>query len=212
MITVYGGWPSRSMRVLWLLEEMGLDYELRPVNLRRRVADAEFMALNPAGFLPVLKDGELTMIESVAMMEYLARRYGPTELAPGPQDPTFALYQQFLHFGEASLAAYLNPVVASLFLAPEAEKRNWGVQAAERMFFNRLDLVAKRLEASPHLAGEAFTAADISVHYALEMGGRLGLADRYPPTVSDYMQRLTGREGYRRAEAKSPPRPEALRQ
>jgi glutathione S-transferase len=207
MITVYGGWPTRSQRVLWLLEEMGVPYAFHAVDIRNRGADAEFQAINPAGFLPALGDGDGALVESVAIMEYLIARYGPTRLAPSPAEPSFLPYQQFLHMGEAGLAAYLNIVVASRFFAPEAERQNFGAGVAIRMFFNRLTLVSRRLEASPHLAGEAFTAADISVTYALELGGRLGLADQYPPAVSAYMQRLSVRNAYQRALSQSPPWP-----
>jgi glutathione S-transferase len=206
MITIFGGWPTRSMRAQWLLEEMGVPYELRPVDLRQRADDTEFMAINPSGFLPALRDGDVAMVESVAIMEYLIQHYGPTPLAPSKDDPSFAAYLQFLHLGEAGLAAYLNLVVATRFMAPDEEKDNWGARTTVRMFFNRLGLVARRLEASPHLAGETFTAADISVIYALEMGARLGLADRYDPPVTAYMQRLATREAYQRVLAKSPPR------
>jgi glutathione S-transferase len=205
MITVYGGWPTRSFRVLWLLEEMGVPYELHGVDIRNSAADAEFQAINPAGFLPALRDGDEAMVESVAIMEYLIARHGPTELAPSPADQSFAAYQQFLHLGEAGLSAYLNIVVASRFFAPEPERDNWGARTAVRMFLNRLTLVSGRLEGSPHLAGEAFTAADISVIYALEMGARVGIADQYPPAVSAYMQRLSGRDAYQRALSQSPP-------
>jgi glutathione S-transferase len=140
-------------------------------------------------------------------MEYLLARNGRTPLAPPPADPAFPSYQQFLHLGEAGLAAYLNVVVASRFFAPEAERRNWGAETAVGMFFNRLSLVVARLAASPYLAGEAFTAADISVCYALELGERLGLAERYDPQVAAYMRRLAEREAYQRALAVSPHRP-----
>jgi len=206
MITVFGGWPSRSQRVLWLLEELGTPYAFHPVDLRTRRSDPEFMSANAAGFLPAIADGEARLCESVAIMEYLLARHGPTPLAPPPADPAFARYQQFLHLGEAGLAAYLNIVVASRFFAPEAERRNWGAETAVGMFFNRLTLVAARLATSAHLTGEDFTAADISVCYALELGERLGLAERYDPHVSAYMRRLAGREAYQRALAVSPPR------
>ena len=205
MITIFGGWPTRSQRVSWLLEEMGVPYELRPVDIRNRAADTEFLDLNPGGFLPVLRDGELTMVESIAIMEHLIARHGPTNLAPAAVDPDHGPYQQFLHLGEAGLAAYLNIVVASRFFAPEGEKENWGARTAMGMFFNRLSLVTRRLEASPHLAGERFTAADISVTYALEMGARLGLGERYDPAVTAYLDRLRARDGYQRALAQSPP-------
>jgi glutathione S-transferase len=207
MILVYGGWPTRSQRILWLLEEMGLPYELRLVDLRLRREDAEFIAVNPSGFLPVLKDGDVSMIESIAMIQYLGARYGPSPLVPAPDDPVWPAFLQFLHLGEASLAAYLNPVVATAFLAPAAERDNYGVRAAKGLFFNRLALVETQLEGGPHLAGEAFTAADISVHYALEMGARLGLSEEYGPAVKAYAERLTARPAYQRALAKSPPRP-----
>jgi glutathione S-transferase len=206
MITVFGGWPSRSQRVLWLLEELGTAYAFHPVDPRRRQSDGDFLSANPAGFLPAIADGEVRLCESVAIMEYLLARHGSTSLAPGPAEPAFARYQQFLHLGEAGMAAYLNIVVASRFIAPEAERRNWGAETAVAMFFNRLSLVATRLAASPHLAGEDFTAADISVCYALELGERLGLAERYDPPVSAYMRRLAEREAYQRALAVSPPR------
>ena len=208
MITVYGGWPTRSFRVLWLLEEMGVPYALHEVDIRSRGADSEFQAINPAGFLPALRDEGDAMVESVAIMEYLLARYGPAELAPAPNDQCFAPYQQFLHLGESGLAAYLNIAVASRFFAPEAERENWGARAAVRMFLNRLTLVSRRLDDGPHLAGEAFTAADISVIYALELGARLGLADQYAPAVRAYMQRLSGRGAYQRALAQSPPWPD----
>ncbi len=106
MITVFGGWPSRSQRVLWLLEELGIPYVFHPVDLRDRRSDPEFMAANAAGFLPAIADGEVRLCESVAIMEYLLARHGPTPLAPRPFDPAFPSYQQFLHLGEAGLAAY----------------------------------------------------------------------------------------------------------
>src|ERR1700761_9780841 len=104
MLTVFG--EGRGFRVVWLLEEMGLPYRLRDVDLLAGVEnDAEFLAINPAGFIPAIVDGDVTMVESIAIMEYLMARHGPTPLAPPPDDPAFPLYQQFLHLGEAGLAA-----------------------------------------------------------------------------------------------------------
>jgi glutathione S-transferase len=207
MITVYGAFPTRSFRVLWALEELGLEYRLHPVDLRTRMEDAAFVALNPAGFLPALQDGDVTMVDSIAMLEYIAARYdGERRLAPAANDPAFPIYQQFLHLGESGMAAFLNVIVASRFLAPENEKQNFGAQAAERMFFSRLSLVSRRLTQAPMMAGETFSAADISVVYALGMGERLGLADRYGAEIADYRGRMAERPGYRAAFAKwSPP-------
>src|SRR4051812_18435319 len=167
MITVFG--KGRGFRVVWLLEEMGLPYRLRDVDLLAGVEDdAEFLAVNPAGFIPAIQDGDVTMVESIAIMEYLIARYGPTPLAPDPHDPAFAAYQQFLHLGEAGLAASLYFVSGARNLAPKAERQNWSAGQALGVFESRLGLVMRQLARSPYLAGERFTAADISVTYALE--------------------------------------------
>jgi len=204
MITVYGGWPTRAFRVVWALEELGLPYRMRPVDLRKRQEDAEFLKVNPAGFLPVIDDDGVVMVESIAILEYLIARYDGTSLAPSAGDPCFPMYQQFLHLGEAGLSAYLNIVVGSRFFAPETERENWGAKIAERMFFSRLALVSQRLSAAPLMAGDEFSAADISVTYALEMADRLGLADRFGPEVQDYRERVSSRPAYKRAVEKLP--------
>jgi glutathione S-transferase len=197
MITVFG--EGRGFRVVWLLEEMGLEYRLRPVDLLAGVEnDAEFLAVNPAGFIPAIQDGGVTMVESIAIMEYLMARYGPTPLAPDPHDPAFPAYQQFLHLGEAGLAASIYFVVGARNIAPEAERQNWTAGQALRVFQSRLGLVTRQLSRSPYLAGEAFTAADISVTYALEVAQRAG-GVTFGEAERSYMARTSGREAYKRA-------------
>ncbi len=197
MITVFG--EGRGFRVVWLLEEMGLAYRLRPVDLLAGVEkDTEFLAINPAGFIPAIQDGEVTMVESIAIMEYLMARYGPTPLAPDPRDPSFPAYQQFLHLGEAGLAASIYFVVGARNFAPESERRNWSAGQALEVFESRLGLVTRQLASSPYLAGESFTAADISVTYALQLAQRaggivLGNSERA------YVARTNARPAYERA-------------
>ncbi|HEY2069489.1 MAG TPA: glutathione S-transferase family protein [Rhizomicrobium sp.] len=197
MITVFG--EGRGFRVVWLLEEMGLPYRLRDVDLQAGVEnDAEFIAINPAGFIPAIRDGDVTMVESIAIMEYLVGRYGPTKLAPGVQEAAFPAYQQFLHLGEAGLAASVYFVSGARHLAPEAERNNWSARQAMDVFTTRLRLVTRQLERTPYLAGEMFTAADISVGYALELA-RKNIGFVLGDTEQAYMTRLRAREGYKRA-------------
>jgi glutathione S-transferase len=197
MITVFG--EGRGFRVVWLLEEMGLPYRLRPVDLLANVEnDPEFLAINPAGFIPAIQDCDVTMVESIAIMEYLLARYGPTPLAPGPLDPAFPAYQQFLHLGEAGLAASMYFVSGARHLAPEAERQNWSARQALYVFETRRTLVTRQLSRSPYLGGDAFTAADISVTYALQFARRnggivLGEAEQA------YVARTSGRGAYKRA-------------
>lgn len=202
MITVWGGQTSRSIRVCWVLEEMGLPYSVRQVDMLAAERDPEFLAVNPADYIPAIQDGDVVMVESVAIMEYLMARYGPTPLAPAPHDPAFPAYQQFLHLGEAGLATLMMPVVVSRFIAPEAERENWGATWCRQSVEKRLALVSRRLARSPYLAGEAFTAADISVTYALDLGQRhcgLSLGD----AEQAYLARTTGRSAYTRAMKRS---------
>lgn len=197
MITVWG--EGRGFRVVWLLEEMGLPYRLRPVDLLKGAEhDPEFLAINPAGFIPALVDGDTVMVESIAIMEYLLARYGPSPLAPDPHNPSYGLYQQFLHLGEAGMAAFMFVFTVSNILAPAHEKDNWGARFGVEVFHSRLQLVTRQLARAPYMAGEAFTAADISITYALEFGIR---QRGYTPDAAAeaYLARTTGRPAYARA-------------
>jgi glutathione S-transferase len=197
MITVFG--EGRGFRVVWLLEEMVLPYRLRPVDLLVGVEnDPEFLAINPAGFIPAIQDGDVIMVESIAIMEYLMARYGPTPLAPELHDPVFPMYQQFLHLGEAGLAASMYFVSGARNIAPEGERNNWSARQAMSVFESRLGLVTRQLERTPYVAGEAFTAADISVAYAPLMARRNG-GVIYGEVEEAYISRVTGRDGYKRA-------------
>ena len=197
MITLFG--EGRGFRVAWLLEEMGLPYCLRPVDLLAGVEnDPEFLAINPAGFIPAIQDGNTIMVESIAIMEYLMARYGPSPLAPDAHDPAFPAYQQFLHLGEAGLTMPMNVVVATRVLAPEAERDNWSTNWALEIFKSRIGLVTRQLARAPYIAGDAFTAADISVAYALEQAQRTG-GHSQGEVERAYVARATDRDAYRRA-------------
>ena len=202
MITVFGGQTSRSLRVVWLMEEMGLDYRVRQVDMLADEEDAEFLAVNPAKYIPAIQDGDVTMVESIAIMEYLMARHGPTPLAPAPHDPIFPAYQQFLHLGEAGLATLMMVPLVSRYFAPETERQNWGADWALECVERRMKLVAQQLARSPYMAGDRFTAADISVTYALQLGSNhagVALGD----AEQAYLARTTGREAFKRAMERS---------
>jgi glutathione S-transferase len=198
-ITVFGKPPTRAVRVIWMLEELGLPYETRHVDFRNAAKDEDFIAANAAALIPAMIDGDVTMCESTAILEYLAARYGPTPLAPAPDAPNYPKYLQFLHFGEASLCGPLNVVVASRFMAPDDQKANWGATAAAEMCIRRSVLAKKQLEQTPYMAGEDFTAADISVGYGLFVLGFLGLGDRLDPALTAYLAKLQERPAFKKA-------------
>jgi len=188
---------TRSVRVLWMLEEMGLDYEV--VKPGFPPTDPEFLAVNPTATLPLFLDGEVRLTESIAILQYLAARHGPTDLAVRPDETGFADYLQFLEVGEATLATPLTSVVRTRFTAPEDQKANWTVESSKAVFVDRVRLVADQLKTHAFMAADRFTAADISVGYALGFGEGLRLAGGYDPSVTDYWRRLQDRPAYQRA-------------
>jgi glutathione S-transferase len=205
MITVYGAPPTRALRVLWMLEEMDLEYEVRPVDFPQRFEDAEFMAASPAGALPAIRDGDVQIMESCAILEYLGAKYGPTPLTPTFGDPTYPAYVSFLHFGEASLTAPLNVTIGSRFFAPDEQKQNWGALFAIDLFVRKAAALVGPLSRAPYVAGETFTAADISCGYALGLARYFGAEDRLEPAVRDYAARLAERPAYQRAVSRRQP-------
>lgn len=199
MIKVFHSPRSRSLRVLWMLEEMGLPYEVEPGSL---MAPSEaFLKANPTRTLPVLVDGDTIITESIAILQYLGTKYGPTPLVLQPEDKGYASYLQFLVLGEASLAAGLTPLVRAMFMAPDDQKQNWTLKNNAESFIKQLGLVDAKLGNSAYLAGDDFSAADISVGYALAFGDFLGLGDGYSPAIRAYQGRITGRPAFAKASA-----------
>lgn len=203
MITLFHAPRTRSQKVMWLLEEMGVDYEIRPVAFLERDRDQEFMTLNPAGFLPVMTDGDTVLFESEAIMAYAAARFGPTPLVLGPTDRAYAVYLQYVHFGEASLAAPLMIIPYTRNFAPPEHRDHYGIEIAKQIFRRRLPLVERRLAEAPYMAGDSFTAADISVAYAVGIGKWCKAIENYSPALADYMLRVEGRPGYQAMRARA---------
>lgn len=197
MITLYG--EGRGFRVAWLLEEMALPYTLRPVDMLASVEnDPEFLAINPAGFIPAIKDGDTVMVESIAIMQYLLAKYGPSPLAPQPGDANFATYLQFLHLAEAGVATPLNLALLGRILEPDVPQPDWTARQAVAMFDRRRRLIAQQLDSAPYIAGEQFTAADIAMTYALEFASRTNSAT-LTEAERAYIGRTTSRAAYGRA-------------
>ena len=200
MIKVYFAPRSRSLRVLWALEEMGLEYEAVPASFREPTP--EFLAANPTRTIPALVDGPMVMTESVAILQYLGDRYGPTELTVKPDEAAYPDYLQFLVLGEAGLGAPLNAVLGTRFFGPEDQQQNFTVGLVIEGFLRRLKLVDRQLaDGREFLAADRFTLADISVGWTVGLGGFLGLTDKIAPEVLAYHQRLTERPAYQRAAA-----------
>jgi glutathione S-transferase len=139
----------------------------------------------------------------VACLQYLADRYGPTDLSVKPEEPAYPDYLQFLVLGEGGLAAPLNAVIGTVFFGPEDQRGgNWTTDMVKEGYRRRMRLVTDRLAGGhAYLAGGRFTAADISVGYAVGLGKALGMAGELPAEVLAYHDRLTARPAFQRAAA-----------
>lgn len=195
MIRIYNfARGARGLRVIWQCEEMGLPYRVEMVSFP---TDAAYRTRHPLGTVPFLEDGGVAINESVAMMLYLAQKYGPTLLLPRMDDPALARVLQLAVFGEATIGAALNPLLTAHFVAPQADKRNWSVRAQEAQVKQAIAYVADMLGADPFLAGADLTLADISVSTALSMWGALG--QTLPKTLAAYQERMAARPAHQRA-------------
>jgi glutathione S-transferase len=199
VITVYHMRGSRGVRILWTCEEMGLPYEVRPVNFNDRPDD--FVTLNPSRTIPVMVDGDVVITESVAATQYIAQRYGPSPLVVQPEEASYPDYLQFLMLGEAGLSAPMTVQVATHLFAPADGKQSYANDFILDGFRRRMALLEARLsDGREFLVADRLTLADISVTFPLGVASfLLKLGDVIPPAVNAYRRRLYQREAFRRA-------------
>jgi glutathione S-transferase len=201
MITVYHARRARSVRLLWLLEELGVAYEARPLEFSREsLHSQQYMKLHPLGQVPVMQDGDITMIESGAILEYLLERYGNGRLqVPASAGwPARSQYLQWFHFGEASLAKQLSEIVRNRF-GHEPERVPASLEIGRRRFVEALQVIETELAGKSYICGEEFSAADIMVSYPITMGK---IVSELPPGLDNalaYMNRLKQRPAYAKA-------------
>src|SRR6202022_2119275 len=199
MITLYHCHAARSFRPLWMLEEMGLPYDLKMLPFPPRVFAKEYLALNPLGTIPLMIDGETKMTESSGICHYLGTRYGPTPLVVGVDEPAYGAFLNWMYFSDATLTFPQTLVLRYSQLEPE-ERRNPQVAGDyAKWFFGRLRAVEAATATAETLCGDRFTAADIVIGYALRLAENIGLAKDFGPNVAAYWQGLQHRAGFRRA-------------
>ena len=201
MIHLYHCVDARSFRPLWVLEEMGLPYELTVLPFPPRVLAPEYKKVNPLGTIPLLLDGATRMTESAAIGHYLATRHGPSPLAVDVAEDDYGAFLNWTHFGEATLTFPQTLVLRYSLLEPEARRLPQVADAYAQWFLARLRAIEAALEGRDWLCAGRFTVADVSVGYALLLASFLKLHDQFGPNVTAYWQRLQQREGYQRARA-----------
>jgi glutathione S-transferase len=203
MLVVHHLNDSRSQRVLWLLEELGLAYEIKPYqrDAVTRLAPPELKAVHPLGKSPVLVDGERTVIESGAIIDYLIRRHGQGRLQPAAESAEFDAYQQWLHFAEGSA---MLPLLLKLYVSRlgDAGAPLW--PRIESEIANHLSYLDQALQGRDWLLGAQISGADIQMSFVGEVAGARGNRERYPH-LDAWVKRFQQRPAYRRALARGGP-------
>lgn len=212
MITVHHLNHSRSQRILWLLEELGLDYEIRRYERdpKTMLAPASLRAVHPLGKSPVITDGELTIAESGAIVDYLIERYGAGRLAPAAGTAERLRYTYWLHYAEGSA---MSPLLLKLvfdkietapmpfFVKPIAKAISGKAKSSfiEPQIRQHLDYLEAELGKSQWFAGAEFSGADIQLSFPLEAAAARGGLDADRPRLMDFLRRIHARPGYQRA-------------
>jgi glutathione S-transferase len=212
MIIVHHLNNSRSQRVLWLLEELGLPYDI--VRYQRdpktMLAPKELRAVHPLGKSPILQDGDVTLAESGAIVEYLIERYGQGRLRPTVGSPDWLRYIYFLHYAEGSampplllklVFVRMETAPVPFFAKPVARMLAKGAQKAfiDPQLKLHLDYLESEIGKSEWFAGGAFTAADIQMSFPLEAAASRGGLDASRPKLHDFLQRIHARPAYQAA-------------
>lgn len=212
MIVVHHLNNSRSQRVLWLLEELGIPYEVKRYerDAKTMLAPPSLTAIHPLGKSPVIVDGEVTVAESGVITEYLVGKYGDGRLVPPPATAQRLRYTYWLHYAEGSA---MTPLLLKLvFDRVAANPAPWPVSAIARRIAatvtnafiapnlkRHLDFIETELGAHAWFAGEQFTAADVQMSFPLEIAvARAGLNAARPNSMA-FLDRIHARDAYKRA-------------
>jgi glutathione S-transferase len=196
---IYYAPNTRAVRIVWLFEELGLPYELERFQLGdARMRAPAYLAVHPMGRVPALEDGEVTIFESGAIVEYVLARYGKGRLVPNVGSEDFARYLQWLHYAEAMIMPPVNTIVVETILLPAERRNQANVDRAIKLLSRMLSAVEGGLTGREFLAG-AFSGADIMTGHACTVAARLGADISDKPNVAGYITRLNERPALQRA-------------
>ena len=203
MIVVHHLNDSRSQRILWLLEELKLPYEIKSYqrDATTRLAPPELKAVHPLGKSPVVTEGAATVIESGAIIDYVLRHHGVGDLAPAANTPEYDTYQQWLHYAEGSA---MLPLMLFMYVGRLGEAGAPLHPRIESEIANHLGYVEGVLEGRDYLMGSELSAADIQMSFVGEIVGAFGRYAAYP-NIAAWVKRFQDRPAYRAALATGGP-------
>jgi glutathione S-transferase len=197
MIVVHHLNDSRSQRILWLLEELGLPYEIKPYqrDVQTRLAPPELKKVHPLGKSPVITDGNKTIIESGAIIDYIIRRHGGGRLQPASETPAYDEYQQWMHYAEGSA---MLPLMLNLYVLRLGDAAAPLMPRVDGEIANHLSYIDGALKGRQFLLGDKLTGADIQMSFVGEVAGAFGKRAQYP-NLDAWTKRLHDRPAYKKA-------------
>ena len=198
-LTLFHTPHTRSSRILWLLDEMGMDYQLKTIKYDAEHFDSdEFHAINPMGKVPALYAGDELILESSAIMQYILDRFGPSDLAVPVTDPEYGKYLMWLHMPESGVLHYL---VTSMGIMTDIPKYQVSSEHAEYCLYQvekAYGMLEDAIGDKDFILSQGFTAADISMMYTLYFHHVFG-QHKLSPVIDAYFQRCASRPGYEKA-------------
>jgi glutathione S-transferase len=190
---------SRAVRIAWLLEELGLEYEVEKYSVGdRALRTPEYYKIHPMGRIPVLEDGETRIYESGAIVQYLLARHGNGRFAPGVDDSSFPEYLQWLHYAEGSIMGQVNILVVETILLPPEKRNDVNVNRALKLLRVALGNVDQRLQDREYLTG-TFSGADIMTGHACFGAMKAGAEIENYKQLKAYIDRLLERPALKKA-------------
>ena len=190
---------TRSGRIVWLLEELELPYELNQLEFSQEsLKGPDHRARHPLGRIPVLEDGDITLFESGAIIEYVIARHGQGRLRPAVDDPAYPEFLQWFHYSEGMVMPPVNTIVVQTQLLAEDRRNPEVLRQAQKLLNRSLGPINEALTGREYLVGD-FTCADIQLGHAIFMSGRLGCVDDSMTAIQDYLARIEARPAFRKA-------------
>jgi len=201
MIEVHHLNASRSRRITWLLEELGVDYKLVAYqrDATTNLAPPELKAIHPLGKSPVIRDNGEVIFESGAIIEYLIRKYGKGKFAPEMGTPDYDRYIQFLHYGEASA---MLPLMLRLYVGRLGDAGAPLMPRIESETDNHLGYLNNELAQRDYIVGNSLTGADVQLSFVAQVGV-IFLGKEKFPNLTRYVERIEARPAYKRAVEKA---------
>lgn len=190
---------TRSLRPLWILEELGLEYDLIDMPFPPRNAYPGYLDVNSLGTVPTFVDGDLVMTESSGICHYLVEKYRPNDLRVDPNEQSYGEYLNWMYRSDSTLTFPLTIVMRYSRLERVERRLPMAVEDYTVWFFSRMRSVEAALADREFLCADRFTAADVTVHFALYLGKALGLEPKYKPNCRRYLEALMKRPAFQRS-------------